>query len=720
MPIMHSTMLRRLLPLLTLCAFAAVAQGPWPDVQPPAPLARVAPYVVKSPHGDRVDEYHWLRDDDPQTKRPEILQHLQAENAYSAVMLAPLAALRARLVSEMRSRMRDDDSTPPAYEHGWWLWTEFRPGAEQPRRLRQRGTPERPDPRARPQLMLDDNQRAAGHAYYRVTATAISPDGNTLAWTEDTSGRNIHMLHFKNLKTGRVLTDTLPGVMDNLAWANDSRTLFYIRQDPVTLNSGPVYRHRLGTRVTPDVRIFEEPDKTRLVSLARSASGRLVCISVDDYDSSETLALSADAPRALPHRVLARRTGVRHDADHYRGRWFVRTNEDAPNFRLVSAPDTAPDDRRRWRTLVPARDQTTLERFVLMRQGIALQERVQADSRVRLLVGRQSQEIPAEPGTSVALGDNRDPNAAYLRYGVESMVQPRATWDLHLATRQRVLRKRQDVPGYDAALYAAARVWAPARDGRSIPVTLAWRPDRAQRDGHSPLLLQAYGAYGISFDPGFSANRPSLLDRGFVVAIAHVRGGAEMGEAWYEAGRLLHKQNSFNDFIDATQALVTQGWADPQRVFASGGSAGGLLMGVVANQAPQMYRGIVLDVPFVDVVTTMLDESIPLTANEWSQWGDPRQKAAYEYMLSYSPYDQLRAQAYPAMLVFTGLWDGQVQYYEPAKYVARLRARKTDHNPLLLKVNMAAGHGGAAGRYEALDDVALEYAFILGLSGLRE
>jgi oligopeptidase B len=398
----------------------------------------------------------------------------------------------------------------------------------------------------------------------------------------------------------------------------------------------------------------------------------------------------------------------------------IQTNEGARNFKLVQAPQRAPDDRRLWRTLVPGREQVTIERFALMQSAIALQERVQADSQVRLLRGTKSVPVAVAPATVAVLGVNADPRAAHLRYLVTSMVQPGATWDMNLATGQRTLRKLRDVPGYDAKLYSTERVWALARDGKQVPVTLAWRTGRVQRDGKSPLLVIGYGSYGMSYDAAFSAQRVSLLDRGFAVAIAHVRGGADLGEGWYEDGRLMHKKNTFNDFIDATQALVKDGWAAPDKVFASGGSAGGLLMGVIANEVPKLYRGIVADVPFVDVVTTMLDETIPLTAQEWTQWGDPRQKAAYDYMLSYSPYDNLKAQDYPAMLVTTGLWDSQVQYFEPVKWVARLRTKKTDQNPLLLFINMTAGHGGASGRFAELAEVAREYAFLLNLAGVRE
>lgn len=699
---------------MLMCTTAVVAQTAVP------PVAPVVPYTVKSPQGDRVDEYHWLRDDDPKNKRPEVMRYLEAENAYTAAMLAPLEPLQKKLVAEMRARLREDDSTPPVYDHGWWRWRQYKTGAEHPVLMRQRGTPERPNPKAAAEVMLDQNERAQGQPYYSVGSASVSPNGEMLAWAEDTGGRRIHTLRFKNLVTGQVLPDAVPGVLEDLEWANDNRTLFYIRQDPVTLQSGPVYRHVLGTPADADVKVFEEPDKTLFVGLGRSASDRYVLITIGGFDTSETRVIDAAKPQGPVRVALARRAQVRHVADHLHGRWFIRTNEAAPNFRLVSAPDSAPDDRKRWRTLVPGRDTATLERFVLLNQGVALEERVDADLAVRLLVKGRSVPVAAAPATTVGLGDNRDPAAAHLRYMVTSMVQPTLTYDLHLASGKPVLRKTLDVPGYEASKYDTLRLWADARDGKRVPVTLAWRRDQAQANGQAPLLVIGYGAYGSSYDASFSRHRASLMDRGFVVALAHVRGGAEMGEGWYEDGRLMNKKNTFNDFIDATQALVKAGWGKPDQVFASGGSAGGLLMGAVANQAPQLYRGMVLDVPFVDAVTTMLDETIPLTANEWTQWGDPREKAAYDYMLSYSPYDNLRAQDYPAMLVTTGLWDSQVQYFEPAKYVARLRARKTDHNTLLLAVNLAAGHGGASGRYAALNELAREYAFMLDLAGRRD
>jgi oligopeptidase B len=706
-----------ILPMLVPAAFADVGITGPADAVPP--VAERRPHVVKSPHGERTDEYHWLRDDDPKAKRAEILAYLRAENEHTARMLAPLAPLQAELVAEMRSRMREDDSSPPVYDHGWWVWREYVAGAEYPVHKRRRGSRERPDPRARTEVLLDEPARAAGHAYWHVGSMALSPDGRYLAWTEDTGGRRMHTLRIRDLRRGEDLPDAIPGVLESLAWAADSRTLFHIRQDPVTLQSGPVWRHRVGTPAGADVMVYDEPDKTLFTDVAASASRRYVVISVSGFDTAETLAVPAAQPTAPPRVVLARRAKVRHSADHLRGRWIVRTNEGAPNFRLVQAPESAPDDRRRWRTLVPGRESATLEGFALLKRGIAIEERVDADRRVRLFSGGRWVRVGGEPAVTVSLGEHRDPRAAHLRFTVTSMVRPTETWDLHVASGTRTLRKRQPVPHYDAAQYRSERLWATARDGARVPVTLAWRPDRARFDGSAPLLLTGYGAYGYSYDPGFSSNRPSLMDRGFVVAIAHVRGGAELGEAWYEAGRLMNKWNTFNDFVDVAEALVREARAAPDKLFASGGSAGGLLMGVVANVAPQRFAGIAADVPFVDALNTMLDETIPLTANEWTQWGDPRQKAAHDLILSYSPYDNIRAQDYPAMLVTTGLWDSQVQYFEPVKYVARLRATKTDRNPLLLHVNVDAGHGGASGRFEMLAEIAREYAFFIDLAARR-
>jgi oligopeptidase B len=703
-------MLLRLIAMLVTTTLAlATAAAP--------PVAEKRPFVVKSPQGERLDEYHWMRDDDPKAKRAEVIDHLKAENAYFAAQFAPLQPLQDQLVAEMRSRIKEDDSTAPVYREGYWTWQRYDTGAEYPRLLRRRGTPEAPDAAAPEELLLDQPARAQGQPYYGVGGTAVSPDGKLLAWAENTTGKRSYTLRIKEIAGDRLLPVAVDGILEPLAWSADSRTLFYIRQDPQTLQSGPVWRHRIGSDPAADVKVFEEADKTLFVDLRASASRRFVLIDVGGFDTTETLVIPADAPDTAPRVALARKPQVRSYADHHAGRWVIRTNQGAVNFKLVEAPEAAPDDRRRWRTLVAHRTSIALENFALFDRGVAFTERANGDPRVRLLQGKRFTTIAEAPATVVTLGANPDPKAAHLRYDVTNLTTPPQNWDHHFESGRKILRKQREVPNFDARLYATARVWARAADGARIPVSLAWRRDRAAQDGRAPLVLTGYGSYGSSYDPEFRSSRMSWLDRGFVFAIAHVRGGAELGEPWYEAGRLMNKKNTFTDFVAATEHLVKARWAASDRVFATGGSAGGLLMGVVANDAGMKYRGIALHVPFVDVVSTMLDETIPLTANEWTQWGDPRQPEAYRYMLSYSPYDQLKAQPYPAMLVTTGLWDSQVGYFEPAKYVARLRARKTNDTPLLFHTELGAGHGGRSGRFEFLKELAREMAFFIDLAG---
>ena len=695
---------------LALLGSAAHAQ----PLQPP--VAPRIPYTVKSPQGDRVDEYHWLRDDDPKAKRADIMAYLRAEKAYADSYLAPLQPLKSRLVAEMRARIKEDDSTVPYYENGYWYRRQFAQGAEYPVYLRRAGTPTAPSPSAGEEVLLDVPKLAEGKAYYRVGGWAVSPDNRWLAYVEDTQGRRMYTLRVRDLSTGALLPEAIPGVLEPLVWAADNRTIFYIKQDPQTLQSGPVLRHVAGTDPSEDVLVYDEPDKTLFTTVQRTASREFVMIFIEGFDTTEVRVVPTAEPQAQPRVVLPRRDGVRNYADHLRGRWVIRTNDGARNFRLVEADG---------KELVPHRKDAALDNFALFDGAIAIQERVAGNSRVRVLPwgGAQVRDMhaPADEGAFVmALRDNPEPAATYVRYSYASLVSPRTVYDLDLRSGERHLRKVDPVPTYDRSKYRSERLWAPSRDGKRIPVSILYRPDRVKRNGAAPLLLDGYGAYGYSNDPQFDLRVISLVDRGFVYGIAHVRGGAELGQDWYEDGRLLHKKNTFNDFVDATDFLVRERYAARDKVFAEGASAGGLLMGAVANQAGNRYRAIGLRVPFVDAVTTMLDETIPLTANEWTQWGDPRVKGVYEYILSYSPYDNIARKDYPALFVSTGLWDPQVQYYEPAKYVARLRALKTDKNPLVFHINMEAGHSGKSGRFEALDERALQYAFFLHLLGIED
>jgi oligopeptidase B len=689
---------------------------------PQPPIAKRVPHTVKGPHGDRIDEYYWLRDDDTETKRPEILDYLRAENAYTEAMLAPLAPLHATLVREMRARIREDDASVPVYDNDYWYWLRYDTGGEYPLHLRQRGSVDGRDPSARAEVILDEPAMAKGKPFFQLGGWAVSPDNQWLAWTEDTQGRRINTLRIKNLATGEVLPESISGVLEELVWAGDSNTLFYIRQDPQTLQSGPVYRHVRGTDRKADVLVYDEPDKTLFTSVGHTASRAFITIWITGFDTTELRTLPMAAPDGAPTVALPRRADVRSYADHLHGRWVIRTNDGARNFRLMQARDGELAHPQRWTELVPGRAGATIEAFALFDTALVVEERVEANAQLRVLPwpeagDRQPFAVQAdEPAFAMAIGTNLDPALPRLRYRYDSMVTPTREYDVDLATGARTLLKERPVIGYDRAQYESARLWAQSRDGKQIPVSIMWRKGRFKRDGSAPLYLQGYGAYGYSYDPQLPREALSLIDRGFAFAIAHVRGGAELGEGWYEDGKLAHKQNTFNDFVDVTDFLVREQYAG--KVFASGGSAGGLLMGAIANQAGMKYAGISLWVPFVDVITTMLDQTIPLTANEWTQWGDPREKGAYERMLAYSPYDNITRKPYPPMIVHAGLWDAQVQYFEAAKYVARLRARKTDANPLLLHMDLDAGHGGKSGRFERLRDEAREFVFFLALAGI--
>lgn len=689
--------------------------------RPLPPAARQEPFVVRSPQGDRVDEYHWLRDDDPVRKRDDVMRYLRAEQAYTEAVLAPLAPLERTLVDEFRARIREDDSTAPQHERGWWYRHAFVPGGEYAVLVRRPGPAAGPDASAPEQVVLDGNALAAGRAYHRIGAAEVDPSNRLVAWTEDTVGRRGHELRFREIAAGRILPDRVPGTLEPVVWAADGRSVFYVRQDPVLLQSGPVCRHVLGTPASEDTVVHDEPDRTLFTSISRSASGEWLLVEIEGYDVTELRAVPLGRPQEPARVVLPRMPGVRNYADHLRGEWVIRTNLDARNFRLVRAGRGDPGDRTRWTDLLAHRPDASVDDFALMDGAIAVAERAEANARIRLLPwdGGPSRVVPvAEPAYSMTLAERNDAANPCVRVRLTSMVTPRTDIDVDLGTGAQSVRRTEPVLGYDRSRYATERAWAPSRDGRLVPVSVAWRRDAWAKDGRHPIRIEGYGAYGIPMDAEFDAAAVSLMDRGFALALVHVRGGADLGQDWYEDGRLLRKRNTFNDFVDATDFLGRALWCDPARRFATGGSAGGLLMGAVANMAGDRYRGIALHVPFVDVLTTMLDESIPLTTNEWSQWGNPAEsREAYDYIRSYSPYDNLEAKPYPAMLVTTGLWDSQVMYFEPAKYVARLRRLRTDPNPLVFHVNMEAGHGGRSGRFERLREIAREQAFFIDLAG---
>jgi oligopeptidase B len=667
---------------------------------------------VSSPHGSRVDEYYWLRDDERSSK--DVLAYLQAENDYKDAMLAGLAPLQRELYDEIVGRIKQDDSSVPYRERGYWYYRRFEAGAEYPLYARRRAAPD-----AAEQVMLDVVELARGLDFYELGDLEVSPDNRLLAFSDDTVGRRQYSLRFKDLETGALLPDVIANVEPSIVWTADSRSVLYVEKDPDTLLGLRVRRHVLGTDPQSDALVYEEEDDAFYTDVGRSKDGRYLFIYSQSTVSSEQRFAEASDPSLAFRVLLPRERDHEYHAEHFDGCWIVRTNWQAPNFRLMQVPVGHAGDRGRWVDLVGPDGDTFIHRFDVFRDCLAIEERSEGLRRIRVRPwdgGPEYLLASDEPAYRMALGDNEEIDSSVLRYTYTSLTTPPTTYDLDLRSGERTLLKREPVLGdFDPARYVTEYLWASARDGERVPVAIVHRRD-LRRDGTAPLLQYAYGSYGLSSDPVFSAPVLSLLDRGFVYAIAQVRGGQEMGRRWYDDGRLLRKRNTFDDFVDVTRFLVREGYADPKRVYARGGSAGGLLVGAVANQAPQDYAGIVAHVPFVDVVTSMLDETLPLTTNEYDEWGNPAEREYYEYMLSYSPYDNVLPQDYPAMLVTTGLWDSQVQYFEPAKWVARLRRLKTDANPLLLRVNMEAGHGGKSGRFQRYRELAEEYAFLIGLA----
>lgn len=695
---------------------AACAAQPQKPVGPQAPVAPVHAFQVQSPNGMRIDDYYWLRDDT--RSKPEVLDYLKAEDAYYAAMTAHTKGLEDTLYNEIVARIKQDDSTVPAKYKHFFYYTRFETGKEYPIYARKRGSET-----AAEEVMLDGNALAQGHGFFQIGAEEISPNEHLLAYAEDTVGRRQFTIRIKDLGTGKTLLDEIRNTPASMAWADDNKTLFYVENDPITLLTVRVRKHVLGTDSARDPVVYEERDHSYYMGVGRTGDDKYIAIEENSTLSSELRFIPANQPKAKFKVLAPREHDLEYHADHIGARWVLRTNWQAKNFRVMQVDDGRVGDKKNWRDLIPASADVFISSVAPFKNYLAIGER--SDGLQRILIkpwkgGKEFFVKSDDADYTATIGENREQDTDTLRYDFSSLATPNSVYDINMATGERQLRKRDPVlGGFDSTNYVTERVWAPARDGAKIPVSLLYRKGY-QKNGTAPLYQYGYGAYGFSSDPRFSSPRFSLVDRGFLYAIAHVRGGEEMGRAWYENGKLLHKQNTFTDFIDVTEFLVQQGYAAKDKVFAEGGSAGGLLMGAVANMAPQDYRGIAAHVPFVDVVTTMLDESIPLTTNEFDEWGNPKETVYYNYMLSYSPYDNVKRQAYPALLVTTGLWDSQVQYYEPVKWVAKLRAMKTDKNPLLLKVNMEAGHGGKSGRFQRYREVAEEFAFVLDQLGAAE
>lgn len=668
------------------------------------PVARVVPRV-ETVHGElRVDDYFWLRD----RGDPEVMAYLEAENRYTAGVMRHTERLQEGLYQEMRRRIKETDLSVPERLDDYLYYSRTEAGGQYPIFCRRHG--ELGDE----EILLDQNPLAAGHGYFRLGASAVSPDHRLLAYSVDTSGAEEFTLYIKDLASGALFAESIVNTSHDVAWANDSRTLFYMALDQAH-RPCRLYRHRVGTNPSQDVLVYFEPDASFFLDISRTRSRAYLLLDISSHSTSEVRFVSADRPEDPFRVVQSRAPGIEYTVSHNGDRFFITTNDAAPNFRLVQAPVATPD-REHWSPVLPYRPEVKLDATDAFRKHLVVYERASGFRQIRVLdlaAGEEQLISFPEPVYTVRAHANPEFDTTLLRFTYTSLVTPSSVVDYDMAGRTWTVRKQTEVlGGYDPSLYRSERLSATAPDGTAVPISLVYRIP-LQLEGKRPLLLNAYGAYGLSYDPTFSSNTLSLLDRGFVVAIAHVRGGEEMGRAWYEGGRLLNKRSSFTDFIAAAEYLIGKGYSSADRLVINGGSAGGLLMGAVTNMRPELFRAVLAEVPFVDVVNTMLDASLPLTVIEYDEWGNPNDRAAYEYIRSYSPYDNVEARRYPHMLVTAGLNDPRVAYWEPAKWTAKLRAKKTDDNRLLLRTNMGAGHRGASGRYDYLREIAFKYAFVL-------
>ncbi|HEI8912289.1 TPA: S9 family peptidase [Proteus mirabilis] len=676
------------------------------DVIMMPPKANKIPHVMTD-HGDtRTDNYYWLRDDARKDK--QVIDYLKAENAYTESVMAAGKTLENTLYNEMVERMAQNDASVPYDYNGYTYQTIYQEGKDFPIYQRK---PIGSD--GEWEILVDGNERAKGHEFYQLGDLAISPDNKRIAIAEDKEGRRNYTVAYKDLTDKTWQENVLTNISANLVWANDSQTLFYVDKDPQTLLPYQIYRHQYGSDRKQDVKIFEENDDRFYTWMEKSKSEDYILVTIASSTTSEYRLIDANAPEKPMVVFSPRQEGREYYIDHFKGEFYIRSNHESELYGLYkTASIDAP-----WQTVIAPQPEVDLESFELFNRWLVLEERKQGLVSLRQIdwkTGQSTNIIFDDPVYMAWLSVNPQADSEELRFGYTSMATPSSTYQWNMQTKEKQLLKQQEVKGFKHDLYESERIWVKAQDGVEVPVSLVYRKDLFKK-GENPILIYGYGSYGSSIDPSFSSARLSLLDRGFVYAIVHVRGGGELGKRWYNQGKMEHKVNSFTDFIDTTKYLINQGYGAPKHVYVMGGSAGGLLMGAVINMAPELYRGVVAQVPFVDVLTTMLDASIPLTTGEYEEWGDPADKDVYFRLKSYSPYDNVEAKAYPHLLVTTGLHDSQVQYWEPAKWVAKLRELKTDNNLLLLETDMSAGHGGKSGRFNRLRDTAREYAFILML-----
>lgn len=671
-------------------------------------------------HDDKVlDDYYWMYDyfgKGPDSTK--VVDYLKAENAYLDATMSETKAFQADLFTEMKARIKEKDESVPVFKNGYYYYSRTEDGKQYYKYCRKKGTLD-----AKEEILLDVDQMAEGHSYFAATGFDVSEDNKLLAYGVDLVSRRQYSIHVKNLETGEILSDVISNTEGDPCWAADNKTIFYTSKNPVTLLSEKIQRHTLGMDPAKDVLVYEEKDKSNYIGVGKSKNNKYIFIVSNATMSSEWRMIEASKPNDSFHVFQPRMKDVLYDVIPLSDKFLIRTNkDDAKNFKLMECP-LGKTEASNWKEVIPVRNDVLLQSVEEFKDFIVINERKDGLVKLRIRSLKDNSEHYldfGEPAYSANFGANPEYNSSNLRYGYTSLTTPYSTFDYNMATKVKTLKKQQEVlGGYNSTDYVTERLYATAKDGTKVPISLVYKKG-FKKDGNAPLLLYGYGSYGASMDASFTSTRLSLLNRGFVYAIAHIRGGQEMGRQWYENGKLMKKINTFTDFIDCGKFLVAEKYTSPKHIYAMGGSAGGLLMGAVVNMAPDLWHGIIAQVPFVDVVNTMLDESIPLTTNEFDEWGNPKEKDAYFYMKSYSPYENVEKKNYPNMLVTTGLHDSQVQYFEPAKWVAKLRDMKTDQNVLLLHTNMEFGHGGASGRFDYLKDVALNFAFLFTLEGITK
>ncbi|PNQ72894.1 oligopeptidase B [Hanstruepera neustonica] len=677
-----------------------------------APVAKKQPHKLEK-HGDvRVDDYFWLNE----RENPEVRAYLEAENAYTESILKHTEPLQKALFEEMKSRIKEDDSSVPYFYNGYWYITRYETGKDYPIYARKKGTLS-----AAEEIMFDCNIMAQDFAYFKLGGISISPNNQYAAFSVDTVSRRQYTIQIKDLITGEIFENKIENTTGSCTWANDNKTLFYSRKDKVTLRAHKIYKHVLQSNPELDVPVYHEKDETFNTYVYKTKSRKYIVIGSSSTLTSEYRILNADTPNKEFSVFQERIRSVEYAISHYQDSFYIITNRDGcSNFKLQKTHENATGIEN-WKDVLPYRDNVLIEDIEIFKDYYVLNERENGLNKLRVISwdGQEDYYLPFNSETYTAyVGNNPEFNSDVLRYSFNSLTTPSSVIDYNFKTKESIVQKEQEVLGdFNKADYQSERIWAVARDGVKVPISLVYKKGM-KKNANNPFLLYAYGSYGSTIDPYFSTIRLSLLNRGFIYAIAHIRGGEYLGRDWYENGKLLTKVNTFHDFIDCSKFLIEQGYTSCEHLYAYGGSAGGLLMGAVINMEPKLYKGVIAAVPFVDVVTTMLDDSIPLTTGEYDEWGNPNDKVYYDYMKSYSPYDNVSKQEYPHLLVTTGIHDSQVQYWEPAKWVAKLRDLKTNDNKLLLHVDMDTGHGGASGRFESLKEVALEYAFLLDLEGI--